>query len=233
MALPTEFFCGRSLVWAPRGAAPEWSFEPYFGTRTSAWISQTFCDVDEGYGAAMVELTKDGDRAAIVMNGVGGNGLALRTRSSLAMMLGAFYESGIGLPPRLEISAPRGSERLRDPASIQMSFHATGRRWDGRSCSVSGLPQPVDESGLSYTILYSSDGGRTYRNALDHSTAFPGLLPPARLRRVDRRTGPESFELITSASQFPAGEYLLRVDAFADGQRLHGAHHVQRVGIDR
>ena len=79
-----------------------------------------------------------------------------------------------------------------------------------------------------YTVMYSDDGGATWKHPQDGSAATPGVRPSTTYRQTTT-----TYNLATPAGNFPKGSYLLRVEAYRDDVNLHYANHQTKVFIKR
>jgi hypothetical protein len=131
---------------------------------------------------------------------------------------------------------------LDDPAEITLRWSTEWRRWDGLPYTAAyGSGFVESEADLVYVLLVSRDGGRTWRNLRDGSSARPGVMPwidgvgpdPARVLTDASPGEDESFVWGTPAADVPAGSYLLRVEAYRSEESLHYAQHVEKIHVDR
>ena len=168
-----------------------------------------------------------------------------RTRTAILSLLDARKARGASssaAPPRIVMSAPPATARLVDPSSLLI-------RWDTVPIATSGdetAPERPERLGspdagepaatsskLCYTVLYSPDHGRSWNFAADGSAARLGRRPPTHLCLEDAAAGPEELVIATPAQRFPAGSYLIRVEAFWREHAVHGSYHMRRVEILR
>ncbi len=87
--------------------------------------------------------------------------------------------------------------------------------------------EPLEER-VRYRCLYSSDGGRTYRRLVDAVPVTPDQPPSDPKEWIpDSRIGPElqRFKITPTRD----GEWIIRVEAWLEGRRLHHAYHQQRI----
>jgi len=160
---------------------------------------------------------------------------------AVAQQLRAFLAAGqpgttgrITQPGRVEVVDPPKGGLVERPTSIRVSWRVDFKGPDGQlptSSYPSGFTE--DEAELRYAVLYSLDGGQTWHHALDGSSAAPGVRPPAPLLLADAGTGNESLVMLTPESGFPAGELLIRVEAFHAVRECHYGHHTVLVVVTR
>jgi hypothetical protein len=137
--------------------------------------------------------------------------------------------------PLVEVIEPTEEMRLADPASLVLRWKVNFVRFDGQAYTSSypvGFSEP--EQDLTYSILFSRDQAKTWRNALDGSAAQPGVRPsnPALLLQ-DAGTGAERYVLPTPASLYVGAEYVFRVDCFHRTRQPHSAYHQVRLLLTR
>ena len=69
---------------------------------------------------------------------------------------------------------------------------------------------------------------------LDNSAATPGVPPSSDLLLDDLNAGADEIHTwVTPKDIFPAGGYVIRVEAYRSGARLHYSYHQERVFINR
>lgn len=168
-------------------------------------------------------------------------GTAVLLDVGVAEQLRAFYAAGdpalgtrIVQPARVEIVAPPKGALAANPAAINVTWRVDFMRADGQlptAAYPTGFSE--NESNLRYAVLYSIDGGSTWFNAVDGSVATPGVRPPPSLLLTDAGAGNETLSVPTPAGSFPAGELLLRVEAFHAVRECHYGHHTVLVVVTR
>src|SRR5690606_6204145 len=111
------------------------------------------------------------------------NGTTFIAKFSVLSLVHSFFEAGsttntlrIPQPPRLEIEAPTDITELLDPATIDVQFGVDWTRWDGSPYTATGTFSE-DELQLEYVLMYSNDGGSTWRYMQDDTIATPGERP--------------------------------------------------------
>ncbi|MEZ5963860.1 MAG: type II secretion system protein [Planctomycetota bacterium] len=159
----------------------------------------------------------------------------------VAEQLRAFYAAGapalttrIEQPARVEIVDPPKGALASNPAAINITWRVDFLRADGQlptAAYPTGFTE--DESHLRYAVLYSLDAGKTWFNVVDDSAATPGVRPTGGLLLTDAGVGNESLNVPTPSSTFPAGELLLRVEAFHAVRDTHYGHHTVLVVVTR
>ncbi len=228
------------------GVGDEWNYAPYSTERYSASLLRAYYGHPTGsIGSGLVKLVDhtNTNAAYVVVNGIDRSvesGAAFIARFALLSMVHSFFEAGdlanlhrIPQPPRVEITAPTDVTELQDPESITVTWTAAWTRWDGRPYTATTTV--VETEGLlEYVIMYSSDGGETWRHVQDGSAATPGVRPAsALLRRPDAGTGPEAFQWSTPPNRFPEGGYQILIDCYRSGSQLHFSTHRSKFFIRR
>ncbi len=160
-----------------------------------------------------------------------------------ALLLGIRGLHAAGLPslpshipqlPRVEILEPsNGSSRL-DPDVILVRWQTAWQRFDGRAYTDDyPTPYSQNEGDLLYRVLWSADAGATWTSALTDAPTQIGSWPTAVSERLaDAGNGNESFSF-PFPSTLPAGEYVIRVEAWRTTTHLHNATHQVRLFVRR
>jgi hypothetical protein len=221
---------------------------PYVGARYSASVLRTYYNHENGTtGSGLIRWThhSGSPEGYAVVNGLsetGSSGTSLLTKYSALSTLHSFFEAGlpglpsrIQMPPRIAIESPTDISEILDPVSIPIQVSLAWTRWDGEPYSSS---MPVDftedEAQINYVAMVSRDLGRTWRHVQDDSPATPGTPPLAvSLLVADSGPGDETITWATPAASFPAGIYLLRIEAYRDGQALGYSHHQVKLFLSR
>lgn len=163
-------------------------------------------------------------------------------RAALLMTLRTFHvagepalDNGFDELPRVLITAPPNDETMAVPTSVLLRWRSQYLRFDGLPLTANYPTEfSGDESDLVYVILYSSDGGSTWRYAVDNEPATPGVRPTApALLQVDQGSGDESFLLNLPPADFPAGHYQIRVECHHRFRDRHMSHHTTNLWITR
>lgn len=226
-----------------------WGFDPYLAERGTVRVLEEYYDHSRiRYGAGLLEVRdKTGsDSGFLVINGFSRStvwGTDMIARFAVLSMLHSYFEVGMSslpsralMPPRLEIESPTIVSELRDPGSITIKYDIEWKRWDGQpylAATSAGFSE--DESQIYYVLYYSSDMGRTWRYLQDDSVALIATQPTSTTYKVMdwNPKAPETYTWATPAARFPRGTYLLRVEAYREGQALHYSHHMTQCYIDR
>jgi hypothetical protein len=198
-------------------------------------------------GSGLVELRDPSGTtsAYIVVNGISNavaSGSGFIAKYAVLTMVQSFLEGAdpaminrIPQLPRVEIKSPTEISELTQPDQIDVGFEVSWRRWDNQaytSTTPVGYSEP--ESNLGYVIMYSRDNGATWMICNQDVPATPGVRPPDPLQiHLDTNPGPELVSWVVPGSLFPQGTYILRVECYRSGQRLHYAVHQVRVFIQR
>ena len=68
----------------------------------------------------------------------------------------------------------------------------------------------------------------------DDSSATPGVPPASGLLRDDENSmADELYGWPTPKAKFPGGTYVIRIEAYRSGARLHYSFHQERIYITR
>lgn len=215
---------------------------PYLAKCTAS-LFNTYYSHPAGAGSACVKLVNNANTGAayIVVNGVANtvtNGTSFIAQWNLLTLVHTMLTAGsttntfrLQEQPRIEIKAPTDITELNNPATIQVKYGITWRRWDGLPYAQTGTYGEA-EGQLQYAVSYSRDGGNTWLHIQDDTLATPGVLPPPAYRFNDLVAGDETFNWDVSVG-YPEGTYELRIDCFRIGATVHYAYHRTRLYIQR
>jgi hypothetical protein len=231
---------------ASGGVGDEFTLAPYGTTgHCSASLMRTYYNHPTGYtGSGLVKLLDNsGTNAAyIVVNGIDktvDSGSAFIARFSILSLVHSFFESGdlanvqrIQQPARVEIESPTDITELQDPVNIPVIYHVTWTRWDGRPYTTTSTATE-QESQLEYVIMYSNDGGTTWRHVQDDTVATPGSRPAAAYLTPDAGNGQETYTWPVPPASFPEGSYLLLIECYRLGSSIHYSFHESKLFIKR
>jgi hypothetical protein len=230
------------------GAGPEFGYAPYSAARYGTTMVRRFYNHQAGQtGSGLVQLRNPAGTSAayIVVNGLDRtleSGSAFIAKYSLLSMVQSFFECGnaglgalrVKQPARVEIDAPTEITELDNPSTITIQWHVDWKRWDGLKYTTSTSTTFTEpESEIEYVLTYSRDGGTTWCFAHDDAPAQPGVRPAAVYLRADTGPGQESWTWPVPAASFPAGSYLIRIEAYRQNQALHYSQHQVKVYIER
>jgi type II secretory pathway pseudopilin PulG len=190
-------------------------------------------------GSAALELTGSGtDTTFVAVNGISNTqltGSAFMGKWAFLTLVHTFLEAGLStgagrIPqvPRIAITDPNDLTDLTNPSSISIQWNETWKRWDGQPYTPNYSSTFTEATPTSYTVMYSDDGGTSWKHVQDDSAATPGTRPPSAYLQTST-----SYSLSTSATKFPKGSYLLRVEAYRDDVSLHYAYHQNKIYIKR
>lgn len=223
----------------------EWNFAPYTA-RASATLLRTYYNHPTGrIGSGLVKLTDstNANAAYVVVNGIDRtveSGSSFIARFSLLSLVHSFFEAGattnphrIQQPARLSIASPTDISELANPDRIPIQLDVTWRRWDGQTYTASVSPTEV-EAQLDYVLMYSRDGGDSWRYIQDDVPATPGQRPASSAHLVrDTTPGQETIQWSVPASRFPEGSYLLLVECYRQDAAIHYSYHKTKFYIQR
>lgn len=135
---------------------------------------------------------------------------------------------------RVEIIDPPKGGVAANPTGVVVTWRANFMGFDGQLPTASYPPGfTEDEANLCYSLIYSRDGGTTWKYAINGAAATLGVRPGPGLLIPDAGTGNESLTVPTPASTFPAGEVLWRVEAFHTTREAHYGHHTVLMTVTR
>jgi prepilin-type N-terminal cleavage/methylation domain-containing protein len=195
-------------------------------------------------GSALLSMRNGNDTAFVVVNGLsptGESGSAFIARWSFLSLVQSFMEAGRfspgGVPhasrvrelPRVEITYPNDDVDIDDPASLNVQWQPTWKRWDGLPYTPSYPDNFTEDTTIRYAVLYSRDNGRTWLYMKDDQPATAGVRPDD----AGYLQTAASFNWSLPAARFPRGNYLIRIEAYRDEVPLHYAFHQYRAFIKR
>lgn len=231
------------------GLGSEWYRPPYSTERFRAALVKTYYNhpTSGGTGSGLVELRDSGglSSAYIVVNGISNavaSGSSFIAKYSVLTMVQSFLEGAdptfsnrIPQLPRVEITSPTEITELTQPTRVDIGFDVTWRRWDGQTyTSATPVGYTESENTLDYVVTYSRDNGATWLVCNRDVEVTPGELPTDPLLiQPDAGTGPELVRWAVPEASFPQGTYMVRVECYRRGLRLHYAQHQVRVFIQR
>ena len=231
------------------GLGSEWYRAPYSTERFRAGLVKTYYNhpASGGTGSGLVELRDSGGRSSayIVVNGISNavaSGSSFIAKYSVLTMVQSFLEGAdptfsnrIPQLPRVEITSPTEITELTQPTQVDIGYDVTWRRWDDQTyTSATPVGYSEDENNLDYVVMYSRDNGATWLICNRDVVVTPGELPADPLLiQPDSAIGPEVVRWAVPEASFPQGTYLVRVECYRRGLRLHYAQHQVRVFIQR
>ncbi len=143
--------------------------------------------------------------------------------------------------PRVSIVHPAPSDTpLTNPSQVNVVFTSEWKRWDENEYTPEYDNSWTGETAaVQYQFLYSVDNGVTWNYGCGGAgTAKTGVrlaAGDAHLTCMPTGTFPRTITLNTPAATFPAGNYLLRIEAYrsASNLKLHYSYHQYRAYISR
>jgi type II secretory pathway pseudopilin PulG len=226
------------------GMNPDHFLQTPYGTKSTLKNEAEFYTHDSGIpGSAMLSMRQGEDAAFVVVNGLsptGESGVAFISRWSFLSLIQSFLDAGQysegGKPhasrvrelPRVAITYPNDDVDLDDPASINVTWEATWRRWDGLPYTPSYAATFTEDTTTRYALLYSRDNGRTWLFMKDDTSAEPGVRPAAGYLQTTT-----TYSWPVPKVKFPKANYVIRVDSYRDEVPLHYSFHQYRAFIKR
>lgn len=214
----------------------------------TASIERTYYTKGTLQGSALVGLTNPAGTQTghIVVNGLSEtveSGSGFIAKYAVLSLLHSFFESGnpaltnASTPlPKVEITYPTEiSELPASTASLNVNYRIEWRRWDGRKYATSFSDTYAgDESRLDYVIMYSRDGGQTWLYVQDDTPAVAGQRPSSGTYIVaDAGVGDEAYPWAVPADRFGEGTYVVRVEAYRQGEAMHYSYHQSSFYLQR
>ncbi|MCA8958211.1 MAG: hypothetical protein KDC87_19195, partial [Planctomycetes bacterium] len=254
--LPSQIYSNRPFTVNTSGNTPlEFSLAPYSTNRFTASILKEYYDYSgwTASGLVLLENPAATKGAYVIVSGLAPTtslGSAFIAKYSVIAMLQSYFEVGatsmthrVKQTPRVEIVAPTEITELVNPTRVTLKWESHWVRWDGAKYTAS-TPTTFSEteSEIEYSMMISKDNGKTWKHlalsagvlSTTATDATPGVKPTdASLLIADVGPGQESQDLDTPSASYPEAAYLLRIEAYRQGQALHYSHHVQRFFIDR
>jgi len=234
---------------ASGGVGPEWTLAPYATDRYSAKIYKVYYyDAAPWAGSGIVEVTNGSGLSSgwFFMNGVAESTVLGPNLLAKLVSLGAlhsFFEIATSahpsrplLMPRVEIKSPTITSDIDSPTQVEIRYGTEWKRWDGQPYTEETNDLfSDDEAGLRYAIMYSRDGGVTWRYVQDDSLAKPGELPADVAYQIPdwNANADELYMWDTPAATIPSGTYIIRVEVHRTNQALHYSVHQVQVFIQR
>lgn len=245
MTMPATAPVNRPFSLSYSGSAGEhWNYAPY-SNRHTASLFHTYYSHSSGIGSGLVKLTNPAATSAgyIVVNGISNaveSGTTFLAKWGVLSLAHSFFEAGdssntLRIPQlaRVEMSSPTDITELNNPSYIDVLYGITWSRWDGQPYTRTGTFSE-DESLLEYVITYSADNGTTWRYVQDNALATVGKRPQNSINLiVDSGSGDESYSWEVPSVDFPESSYLLRVECYRQGARVHYAWHQNKIFIQR
>lgn len=223
---------------------PDHFLQNAYGAATTLQSQAEFYRHDtQIHGSALLSMRGGSDAAFVVVNGLsptGESGVAFISRWSFLSLIQSFLEAGRyttnGVPdparvrqlPRVAVTYPNDDVDLDDPASINVQWDTTWRRWDALPYTPSYAANYAETTTVRYAVLYSRDNGKTWLFVKNDTVATPGVRPADALLQTAT-----AYNWSVPAAKFPKGNYVIRVEAYRDGIPLHYSFHQYRAFIKR
>ncbi len=230
---------------------PDGFMQAPYGTAYTAGSLLPFYDhstYTTGFGSALFTFSRGtSDVSFIAVNGLsptGSSGSSFIANWSFLSLMHSFLSAGLynaassytnHIPqvPQVTITSPNSSSNLQNPSSITIGWTRSWTRWDGKKYTTAYPSTWTESTNLSYTVMYSPDNGLTWFYMQDDSPATPGVRPASSGRIISSASATPSYTWNTPSSTFPAGNYLIRVEAYRDTIPLHYAYHQYRAFLRR
>ncbi|MDA1194660.1 MAG: prepilin-type N-terminal cleavage/methylation domain-containing protein [Planctomycetota bacterium] len=236
------------------GVGSEWAYTDAYPRHEATLVRRYYDHASGATGSGLVRLSDPGtgDAGFLVVNGLdraAATGTTFVSRYSLLTVVHSALAAGhpaeaepIPLLPRIELKSPTMMTELDNPATISVSWKIEWKRWDGLKYT-DAFPDDYagDERELAYRLIYSSDGGTTWRNMKTDEITEPGRIdwvsglgPDSTRMWSDWNAGDdETWTWPVPVDQFPAGSYLVRAEVFRRDQGCGYAMHEEKIYVDR
>lgn len=225
---------------------PDHFLQPVYGPPMTLQTQAKFYKHSTNIQGSSLVTARDGNDAAfVVVNGLsptGTSGVSFIARWSFlslvqSFMSGGLFKNGAGQPdssrvrelPRVAITQPNDDTNTDNPPALTIAWSTQWLRWDGLPYTPAYAANFTEDTKVQYTVMYSRDNGKSWLNVLDDTPATPGLRPTV----AKYLTTSSSTSWNTPATNFPKGNYVVRVEAYRDDIPLHYAFHQYRVFIKR
>jgi prepilin-type N-terminal cleavage/methylation domain-containing protein len=256
--LPSQTLISRpwSLATSWNGTVgDEFNYTTEYPRFTGQMVRRFYDHQSGAVGSGLVRLREPGANPRggyIVVNGIDRtleSGSSFIARYSMLSLIHSYFAGGVAAPnrikqlPRVQVKTPTLMTELENPAVIPVTWSVEWKRWDGLPYTAS-YPANFAESQaeLTYVLLYSRDGGTTWRNMRDDSPALLGDLPwdavagtPVASKTLPdvNPAGDETFVWATPAASFPKGSYLIRIESYRTAEPQHYAQHMEKIYVNR
>ncbi|HEX9983105.1 MAG TPA: prepilin-type N-terminal cleavage/methylation domain-containing protein [Thermoanaerobaculia bacterium] len=219
--------------------------QAYGGSLTLSILARYYRNAANIPGSSLVtQRDSSGNTAFVVVNGLsptGESGTAFIARWSFLSLIQSYMAGGLyqtsGQPdpsrvrelPRIVISTPNPNVELNNPATVSVAWDLQWRRWDGLKYTPSYPNGFTDDTSVRFAVLYSRDNGRTWLYMQDNTPVTELGRKPVAARLL----AATSYNWSTPAASFPAGNYVIRVEAYREGLPLHYSFHQYTAFIKR
>jgi hypothetical protein len=224
---------------------PDHFLQPVYGSATTLGMLSHFYKHSTNIpGSSLLTMRDGSDTAFVVVNGLsptGTSGVSFISRWSFLSLVQSYLAGGLYSTagvldasrvrqlPRVAITTPNDDTDLRNPSTIHIAWTSQWLRWDGLKYTPAYSSTFSDTTTVRFATIYSRDNGRTWLNMRDESAAQAGVRPsdPANLITAT------SYDWAVPVSNFPKGNYIIRIEAYRDQLPLHYAFHQYRAFIKR
>jgi hypothetical protein len=134
--------------------------------------------------------------------------------------------------PRVVITSPNASSNLTAPTTINIAWSKQWLRWDGKPYTTGYASTWTSATPVSYLVMYSADYGQTWKYVQDDAAVTPGQVPRPPAADTHWVTS-TTYAWPVPAASFPAGGYIIRVEAYRNNFTLHYSFHQYLAFINR
>ena len=248
--LPTNFPAARPFNLDSPPHPDEWDMPEYTNVHsTNQFLSEYYLNAVGKYSSALISMQSAAnpemnldtdDYCFVVANGLDRgvySGEGYFTRFVFMSLIHGVLRTGVpGTPgrmhqiPRVEITEPSAADGLENPTVVLVTWETEWFRWDNYKY-LDSYPEGFTETDdMVYAVKYSQDDGATWRYIQDRSPTDAGERPDASHECTS--DSQESWNL-TNATNYPAGNYLLRLETFREHIPSHYSYHQRRILIER
>jgi hypothetical protein len=136
--------------------------------------------------------------------------------------------------PRVWITEPDPSDDLDNPTSIDIKWSTDWKKWNGEKYTSSYADTFSETESLSFFVIYSDDGGSTWKYVKDSSLeATLGEIPRDANGNVITSVKSSGSEVNWSTSSLAKGTYFIRVECYRDNYNLHYSYHQSQIYIKK
>lgn len=247
-ALPASLDANRPFRFANKSKSREWLNNPYLSGRNRGSFLFTYYNHPNASwprSSSLMQIYDPANNARagyFVVNGISQTvltGSPFIARYCLISLMYGFLRAGddavaisrVPQVPRTVITFPTDQSELDDPATIDVTWTTDWLRWDGQAYASYGAPAYTLTAGepVFHTLIYSDDGGATWKYLQDDSPAVPGQRPTTPAYEIAGGTATFTWDV----SAFPEASYYLRAETYRENIQTHYSYHQQKIYINR
>ncbi|MGH9422844.1 MAG: hypothetical protein ACRD3J_22915, partial [Thermoanaerobaculia bacterium] len=131
--------------------------------------------------------------------------------------------------PRINITFPGINDDLNNPGTISIQWATTWKRWDSNKYTPDYSSSFTETTPVQYQVMYSDDNGATWKWCDPSIAGTPTLGKKSAAAAITAT----HYDWSTPSGTFPAGNYLIRIEAYRQNLPLHYSFHQFRAYIRR